>query len=49
MGSACLEVLKPAPEDALREWPVTKRVNKSGQGDDNDERKKALRADERQA
>lgn len=33
-GSAGLEVLKPAPEDALREWIVSKRVNKTGVGDD---------------
>ncbi len=33
-GSAGLEVLRPAPEDALREWPVSKRVNKTGVGDD---------------
>lgn len=33
-GSAGLEVPKPAPEDALREWPVSKRVNKTGEGDD---------------
>jgi hypothetical protein len=30
-GSAGLEVLNPAPEDALREWPASKGVNKSGQ------------------
>src|ERR1700760_4695338 len=28
------EVLKPAPEAALREWPVTKRLNCTSQGDD---------------
>ncbi len=33
-GPGGLEVLKPAPEDAAREWPVSKRVNKSGEGDD---------------
>lgn len=33
-GSAGLEVLKPAPEYALREWMVSKRVNKTGVGDD---------------
>lgn len=33
-GSAGVDVLKPAPEDALREWSVSKRVNKSGQSDD---------------
>jgi putative SOS response-associated peptidase YedK len=33
-GSSGLEVLKPAPEEALRQWPVSKRVNKSGFGDD---------------
>ena len=26
--------LKPASEAALREWPVSKRLNKTGQGDD---------------
>jgi len=33
-GSAGPEVLKPAPEDLLREHPVSTRVNKSGVGDD---------------
>lgn len=33
-GSAGLEALKPAPDDALREWIVSKRVNKTGVGDD---------------
>lgn len=28
------EVLKPAPESALREWVVSKRVNRTGYGDD---------------
>ena len=25
---------KPASESALREWPVSRRVNRSGEGDD---------------
>lgn len=33
-GKAGLEVLRPAPDDLLREWPVSNRVNKSGVGDD---------------
>lgn len=33
-GSAGKEVLKPAPEDVLREWSVSTRVNKSGFGED---------------
>ena len=33
-GSAGTELLKPAPEDALRMWPVSKRVSKPGNGDD---------------
>lgn len=41
-GTAGLEVLKPAPEDALREWRVSKRVNKSGQGDDDPTLKEQL-------
>ncbi len=28
-------LLRPAPEDALREWTVSTRVNKAGVGDDN--------------
>jgi hypothetical protein len=27
-------VLRPAPNDLLRMWPVSKRVNASGRGDD---------------
>jgi putative SOS response-associated peptidase YedK len=27
-------LLRPAPDDALREWIVSKRVNKAGAGDD---------------
>ena len=34
MGAAGTELLKPAPEDRLRIWPVSRRVNKSGTGDD---------------
>jgi putative SOS response-associated peptidase YedK len=33
-GDAGLEVLKPAPEDALLMWPVSRRVSKPGNGDD---------------
>jgi putative SOS response-associated peptidase YedK len=33
-GEASLELLKPAPEDALRMWPVSRRVSKPGNGDD---------------
>jgi hypothetical protein len=29
-----LKDLRPAAEDALREWIVSRRVNKSGAGDD---------------
>jgi putative SOS response-associated peptidase YedK len=28
-GSAGVEILKPAPENALQRWPVSKRVNSS--------------------
>jgi hypothetical protein len=27
-------LLRPAPDDALQEWIVSKRVNKAGAGDD---------------
>jgi hypothetical protein len=33
-GSAGPELLCPAPESALREWLVSKRMNKTGIGDD---------------
>jgi putative SOS response-associated peptidase YedK len=33
-GDARTELLKPAPEDALRMWPVSKRVSKPGNTDD---------------
>jgi putative SOS response-associated peptidase YedK len=33
-GEARTELLKPAPEDALRMWPVSRRVSKPGNGDD---------------
>jgi putative SOS response-associated peptidase YedK len=33
-GNAGPEVLRPAPDELLREWPVSNRVNKSGVGDD---------------
>lgn len=29
-GAAGTELLKPAPEDALRAWPVSRRVNRGG-------------------
>jgi len=34
-GEAGVEILKPAPEDLLQKWPVSKRVN-SSRADDND-------------
>jgi putative SOS response-associated peptidase YedK len=33
-GVAGIELLKPAAEDRLRMWPVSRRVNKTGTGDD---------------
>jgi putative SOS response-associated peptidase YedK len=33
-GEAGTESLQPAPEDALRMWPVSRRVNKPGNGED---------------
>ena len=33
-GTLGPEALKPAPESALREWPVSRRVNRAGEGDD---------------
>jgi putative SOS response-associated peptidase YedK len=33
-GEAATEVLRPAGEDRLRMWPVSRRVNKTGTGDD---------------
>jgi putative SOS response-associated peptidase YedK len=33
-GKAGVELLRPAPNDSLRMWPVSKRVNASGRGDD---------------
>jgi putative SOS response-associated peptidase YedK len=33
-GEAATELLKPAAEDRLRMWPVSRRVNKTGAGDD---------------
>jgi putative SOS response-associated peptidase YedK len=33
-GTAGTELLKPAAEDRLRLWPVSRRVNRSGAGDD---------------
>ena len=33
-GKAGVELLRPAPNDLLRMWPVSKRVNVSSRGDD---------------
>jgi putative SOS response-associated peptidase YedK len=33
-GKAGFELLRPAPNELLRMWPVSKRVNVSGRGDD---------------
>jgi len=33
-GAAGTELLKPVAEDRLRMWPVSRRVNKTGTGDD---------------
>jgi putative SOS response-associated peptidase YedK len=33
-GKSGVELLRPAPNDLLRLWPVSKRVNISGRGDD---------------
>ena len=33
-GKAGAKLLRPAPNDLLRMWPVSKRVNVSGRGDD---------------
>jgi hypothetical protein len=33
-GQAGIELLKPAAEGRLRMWPVSRRVNKTGQSDD---------------
>jgi putative SOS response-associated peptidase YedK len=33
-GEAGLELLKPAPNDALQRWPVSQRVNSSRAPDD---------------
>jgi putative SOS response-associated peptidase YedK len=33
-GEADTELLRPAAEDRLRMWPVSRRVNKTGTGDD---------------
>jgi len=33
-GEAGTELLRPAPKDALRMWPVSRRVSKPGDGDD---------------
>ena len=33
-GTLGADALKPAAENALREWPVSKRLNRSGEGDD---------------
>jgi putative SOS response-associated peptidase YedK len=33
-GKAGAKLLRPAPNDLLRLWPVSKKVNVSGRGDD---------------
>jgi putative SOS response-associated peptidase YedK len=33
-GEAGTELLRPTAEDDLRMWPVSRRVNKTGTGDD---------------
>jgi putative SOS response-associated peptidase YedK len=33
-GGAGLDLLKPAPDDFLQRWPVSKRVNSSRANDD---------------
>ena len=33
-GAAGAELLRPAADDRVRMWPVTRRVNKTGSGDD---------------
>jgi putative SOS response-associated peptidase YedK len=33
-GAAGVEILGPAPDDRVRMWPVSRRVNKTGSGDD---------------
>ncbi len=33
-GKAGVELLRSAPNDLLRLWPISTRVNKSGQGND---------------
>ena len=33
-GAAGTEFLRPAPDDTLRLWPVSKRVNRTGNVDD---------------
>jgi putative SOS response-associated peptidase YedK len=35
-GKAGVELLRPAPNDLLRMWPVSKWVNASGRDDDDD-------------
>jgi putative SOS response-associated peptidase YedK len=33
-GEIGADALKPAPDDALRIWPVSRRVNRTGDADD---------------
>jgi putative SOS response-associated peptidase YedK len=33
-GEGGTELLRPAADDRLRMWPVSRRVNKTGSGDD---------------
>ena len=37
-GEVGTELLKPAAEDRFRMWPVSRRVNKTGSGDDDADR-----------
>jgi putative SOS response-associated peptidase YedK len=33
-GAPAMELLKPAAEDRLRMWPISRRINRTGGGDD---------------
>jgi putative SOS response-associated peptidase YedK len=33
-GAAGADLLRPAPDDRVRMWPVSRRVNKTGSDDD---------------
>jgi hypothetical protein len=43
-GKAGVELLRPAPNNLLRMWPVSKRVNVSGVGDDDPSLSEAIEA-----